>query len=119
MSKVKRTERGWASHFIGSRQCRFHRNTLLEYGDRKVIVSTIGNYVPRSEVETIGYNRYYETMVFEAHKEGSYYEADVEKELPFSSDWAIPEIAEDTDLRADNMHEQVVKELSQAIKESK
>ena len=96
---VKITERGWAGHFICSDMCKFRRNTLLEYGDKKWIVSTVGA-MPQSETmrkipefcskngfETIGLGRYYETMAFEAkpikNEEGVviYYDADVKKQI--------------------------------------
>ena len=73
-NKVKRTERGWAGHFIAADRCMFRRNTLLEYKDRKWVVSTIGNYHPSlyGTVDTIGHERWYETMVFEASCQGGY-----------------------------------------------
>ena len=82
--KVKRTERGWAGHFICGNDCRFRRNTLLEYGDKRVVVSTVGNLLyinpitKKGEITTIGLNRYYETMAFEATFENDFYwEADI------------------------------------------
>lgn len=128
---VKRTERGWAGHFILGDKCRFRRNTLLEYGDRKWIVSTVGNLVAMNpltqnrEVMEIGHQRWYETMAFEATDKVGYLDADVSKEIAFESEWGIwdetwhdviekyPQI----DDVANNMHEKVVAELTRKIRE--
>lgn len=114
--KVKKTERGWAGHFICSHYCRFRRNTLIEYGDKRWIVSTVGNMVspPIYEILPIGeLYRYYETMAFEAKMQDGYWEANVKKEIPFNSRWAIlKKLADD---EANKMHEAVVKELSKKI----
>lgn len=134
---VKITERGWAGHFCCADKCRFRRNTLLEYQDKKWIVSTVGA-MPQSKVmreipefcskngfETIGLNRYYETMAFEAkpvkNKEGIviYYDANVEKQIDFDSDWAIDNCDFEADKQANEMHDKVVEELIKKIKENK
>jgi len=88
---IVRTERGWAGHFCDASHCDFHRNTLLECGDTRLVVSTIGNYrpCPKEELKTIGYKRYYETMVFRAKKEGAYWDADVCDEYSIDSNWKI------------------------------
>lgn len=114
--KVKRTERGWAGHFICASRCAFRRNTLLELNDVRIVVSTVGNYRSESsgkeKIETIGSNRYYETMAFYAHKDGPYWEADVQKQIDFEADWGIwDKVEADSDLKADDMHEKVVKEI--------
>lgn len=117
--KLKITERGYAGHFIGSNSCSFRRNTLIEYGNKKVIVSTVGNYqpdiikeLPERIQHEIGINRTYETMAFLAKKEGPYWEANVSQEFPFKSNWALSELEYETDAKADEMHEKVVKEIS-------
>lgn len=124
---VKITERGWAGHLIFADACKFRRNTLLEYKDKKWVVSTVGA-MPASKYsfdknkngfETIGLGRYYETMAFEAKKEGIYYEADVEKQLDFENKWYIDDCNFNTDQQANDMHENVVKELIAKIKEIK
>lgn len=121
-NKLKITERGFAGHFCASRSCLFHRNTLVEYGDKRIIVSTVGNYQPRSEYNPadkrlyeIGVNRFYETMVFRAKKEGVYWEADVSDEVEFQSEWALDELEEESDMKADLMHDKVVKEIAEFI----
>ena len=114
---VKRTERGWAGHFILGDRCLFRRNTLLEYGDRKWIVSTVGSLITGKKIDTIGANRWYETMVFEAVLENGYLDADVSKQIDVSQDWGIwgnswDEVLKEhphPDNDANDMHERIVK----------
>ena len=62
VNEVNVTERGWPGHFILSDRCLFRRNTLLEYKDKKWVVSTVGNYINReNKLDTIGHRRWYET----------------------------------------------------------
>ncbi len=120
MKKLKITERGWAGHFCASQSCGFRRNTLIECGKKRVVVSTIGNYKPYSRLGSlkdskreaeIGINRFYETMAFEAKFDSGYWEADVSKQIDFKSKWSIDTLEHKTDLEANDMHEDVVKEL--------
>lgn len=120
---VKRTERGWTGHFICGHSCLFRRNTLIEHGEDRVVVSTVGAYRRDEKIETIGADgRYYETMAFNAKQEGPYFEADVSEQLSFESEWAIcadsPEgLPDDVDNRADQMHEAVVAELMAVLEQ--
>jgi hypothetical protein len=112
MSKIKRTERGWAGHLICGPRCRFHLNTLLSYGKKKIIVSTVGNLIDYSEEakpKEIGCDRYYETMIFYAMKEEEFIEIDVTKEISFDSEWSISEPYQDN--LANDMHENAVQEI--------
>lgn len=125
MDSVKITERGWAGHFICSGQCRFRRNTLIEYGDKKWVVSTVGNqWHPQTrELMKIGADRWYETMAFEACNKLGYIDADVSKELDIESECGIyaatkEELYEKYPLMdnvANEMHENVVKEMVEKI----
>jgi hypothetical protein len=120
--EVKRTERGWAGHFCCASNCLFRRNTLLERGEVRIVVSTVGLYKPDSAVakilgdeprlfKEIGWERYYETMAFHACRVANrYWDADVERQVSFAADWAIAEV--DADDRANDMHEAVVDELT-------
>ena len=103
--KLKRTERGWAGHFICSDRCLFRRNTLLEYDDIKIVVSTVGlmrDYENESKFQKIGYNRYYETMAFYADSTDTrYHDADFGKQISFSSNWSIDHL--DADDKANEM----------------
>lgn len=115
---VKRTERGWPGHYILGERCLFRRNTLLEFGDVSIVVSTVGGLQSRDgkdrKPETIGVGRYYETMAFHAHKDGAYIEADVLRgQISFESPWRLDRWdADDIDNQADAMHEAVAAELS-------
>lgn len=121
MDGVKITERGWAGHFCCSGQCRFRRNTLIEYGDKKWVVSTVGNQLnPQTRrLMKIGADRWYETMAFEACDIGGYIEADASKELNIESECGLyaatkAELYEKyplVDNVANEMHENVVKEM--------
>lgn len=121
MQKVKRTERGWGGHYILCDRCLFRRNTLLEYNDLKIVVSTVGlmrnihNENPKTieeKFDTVGCNRYYETMAFHAGND-EYLDADVSRQLNFESKWCINKI--DAELEANDMHETVVEEISQKM----
>jgi len=113
---VKRTERGWGGHFIAASRCSFRRNTLLEYFDVKIVVSTVGGFVCKDTndklfIEQIGHNRYYETMAFYSDpKDARYHDADVQRPIDFNSKWGIDHI--DADDEANDMHEAVVAELT-------
>lgn len=113
-NKLIRIERGWAGHFICSYACRFRRNALLSFGRIKIVVSTVGLMELNGKFETIGHNRYYETMAFHSNKKDKRYnDIDVTKQVGFESDWAISEI--DADDKANDMHEAVVTEITNKL----
>ncbi len=123
--KVKRTERGWPGHFICADRCMFRRNTLLEYKDKKWVISTVGRYISSSsnKIDTVGANRWYETMVFEAKLSGEYWDADVSKQIYPEQDWRIwgkswDEVNDKynpVDNAANDMHERIIDEMTKRI----
>lgn len=115
---IKRTERGWSGHFIAADYCQFKRNTLLEKGERKIIVSTIGAYFSPTEqkIVTIGFARFYETMVFEAILDDGYWDIDISNKIKFKSNWEIGEMERMSDQKANDMHEAVVEEMTIKLK---
>ena len=119
--KVKRTERGWAGHFICADRCLFRRNTLLEYENIKIVVSTVGrlfaNRQGRREIVTVGCERYYETMAFYSDPNDTvYHDIDVERYIELGCDWQLNEI---DDNKANNMHEMAVEWVIAQIVEHK
>ena len=120
--KPKIIERGWGGHFICAERCLFRRNTLIDFGRKKIVVSTVGMmrdiHGEDGSFDTIGAGgRYYETMAFRARKEGPYWDADVGKQIYFKSEWAIcanslKELPPASDNLANDMHDAVVAELS-------
>jgi hypothetical protein len=114
METVTRTERGWTGHFYAARFCMFRRNTLFHRvsDDYRVVVSTVGNYLPSysESIQELGSRRYYERMAFLSSSEDTkYWDANVQKEVFFDSDWSLGKI--DDDNLVDQMHEEVVKEF--------
>lgn len=113
--KIKITERGWAGHFCGALECRFRRNTLIEFGEQRIVVSTVGLWQPFPEIDE-GFTQlrsdcYFETAAFWSDpNDERYRDADVTREIPISSPWKISEI--DADDKANEMHDTVVQELS-------
>jgi hypothetical protein len=91
---VKRTERGWIAHYICADRCRFRRNTLLECGNRRVIVSTIGAMYDRK-------NETYEEITC--------------KQLRSKLSWYIEYMQTESDMRANEMHEAIVEEFTQKL----
>lgn len=129
--KVKRTDRGWAGHFICASRCQYRRNTLLECGKVRVVVSSVG-LMRRPEYDkpdaatlkllggtdrfdTVGLDRMYETMAFHAKREGPYWEADVQRDVQFNSPWSLNEAKHESDLKMDKQHERVVAEISRKM----
>lgn len=117
--QVIREERGWAGHFIAANSCNFRRNTLLTYGARRVVVSTVGamhDVLHEGKWQEIGYLRYYETMAFEAMLvEDTYWDADVGAEVSFASPWALDHIDLKSDMEANDMHEMAVAEITRFL----
>lgn len=119
--KVTRTERGWAGHFCCAKDCLFRRNTLLECGQTRIVVSTVGmmldRHLKRRAFLIIGGSRHYETAAFHARHEDGYWDADVTRQVDFDSAWCIAEKFKDE--KANQMHEKVVEELMKRLENGK
>ena len=120
--EAKITYRGWPGHFCCGHRCVFHLNTLIEYGKKKIVVSTVGLMLdPMNEDKNkikygeIGIGRYFETMAFEAEKKGEFGDANVQKQISFDSpsSWGLKE-----ELKANNGHIKVVEEIVDKLKKS-
>jgi len=122
LNKLKRTECGWAGHFCCASRCLFRRNTLLEYDKIKIVVSSVGlmsmGKFVMDDYETIGLDRYYETMAFHSKEDDDkYHDADVHRRISFDSPWAIDKF--NTEDKANDMHETVVSEISRKLRKRK
>jgi hypothetical protein len=121
-NQITRTERGWGGHFICLARCLFRRNTLLESGETRVVVSSVGCMInpTTGEVEIIGAFRYYETMCFLANYSNGYWDADVSKQITdINLPWQIessPYVDHNSDNLANDMHEAIVDELTERLR---
>ncbi len=112
---VKRTERGWAGHYCRADVCLFRRNTLLELNDIKIVVSTVGAKKDTYNwcFDEVGIGRFYETMCFYSKENNDpWHDANVEREISFESNWKIKEVGENSNKKANDMHEAVVTEIT-------
>jgi hypothetical protein len=121
VNPVKVSERGWPGHFICADRCLYRRNTLIEYGDKRIIVSTVGDMRGQDgKLSTIGHERYYETAAFWAALNDGYWDADTSRRVDFDAEWgvraeAVSALPDDVDEVANLMHEKVVSELSEKL----
>jgi hypothetical protein len=117
MTKPKITYRGWPGHYICAHLCQFRLNTLIEYGKDKIVVSTVGLLTIKDRFEEIGSNRYFETIVFHAHKVREFWDADISKPVSFKSQGYWSKISDE--LNAQKGHEKIVKEIVSNLKKGK
>ena len=104
-------ERGWPGHHRLSRFCLFNRNTLIECGERRVIVSSVGEHLvgfnnPPKELPDGGF---FETKAFEADWHGTSWECDTERpiQLPNDRDWRVHDWQQHAEVN--QMHEDAVR----------
>lgn len=116
--EVKRTERGWGGHFVGAHHCEFRRNTLLEYGDIKLVISTVGAYAPGQDGKYSLVNAYgfYETLVFKADR-APYWDVIPSQQVHLDGKWCIDKIKSTVDIEANDMHEAAVHEMTKKLQE--
>lgn len=112
----KRTERGWAGHYISSDRCQFRRNTLVEYENQKIVISTVGlllNFKNTQRVEFLRFGSYqyhFETMVFHAKPDDTrFHDADITRPIHPEQQWFIKK--QNADDQANDMHEAIVQEI--------
>lgn len=114
--KITIQERGWASHFIGARWCLFRRNTLLEYKDVSIVVSSVGRMLKDTpsgyEFVKIGHNRHFETMVFFAD-DTKYKDADVSRGSIYHE--YLEGVDVDQEILANDTHDKVVDLMMQKL----
>jgi hypothetical protein len=120
---VTRTDRELGTYPQGMQ---FRRNTLLEYGDVRIVVSTIGRFVAPDEMAGIlkdkhiilGPDRYYETLAWHAKKYDYGWDSNIGRgQLRFAGPWAIPHVDETSDADANQMHEMAVEEITARLEE--
>lgn len=115
--KVSVIYRGWAGHYIAADSCLFRLNSLLQYKGKCIVVSTVGNHRSNGKLDTIDYNRYYETMVFYSEDNDElYHDADVTKGISLKGKWNIDYFDSNTDNEANDMHVAAVREVAERLK---
>lgn len=113
--EIQVKERGWPAHFVLADKCTFTRNTLLQHGQNRVVISSVGcllsSYKSDAEIEMIGSGRYYEVKAFVAIWEDNVWAADVQKQIDLECNQVITEMTDDSHIKADLMHDEAVAEV--------
>jgi hypothetical protein len=118
LQEVKRTERGWGGHFVSSHHCEFRRNTLLECGEVKLVVSTVGANTPKQDGKYYPVNAsgFYETLIFKADR-APYWDIFPSQQVSFDGKWCIETMQGTVDIEANDMHEAAVHEMTKKLQE--
>ena len=102
-------EQGWAGHYCLAEKCLFRRNTVVSYGNKHLIVSTVGNCILDNKLHFIRSEEVvYETLVFNAVLNNGYWEPDsgeLKSYLLKLSDYGGNNTG---DILANNMHEKMI-----------
>jgi len=115
MTEVARVERGWLGHYILGDKCMFRRNTLLVYGDVRIVISSVGALLKDNKFEKIGIDHHYETMAFVAQYLEGYWDANVTNYINLQSPHRLTGIYAQADNDANAMHETCVAEIEQRL----
>lgn len=116
---ITRKEVGWSAHTTLKTQFKygFRRNTLVDGIINKIIVSTIGEYFVKEHFPSpIRDDIYYETIVAHAKKYGYYDTADPRRILKCFDTIVLREFNEDSAMKANDMHEQIVNSVIEMLK---
>ena len=120
LRRVTITERGWPGHFILGHRCLWRRNTLLELGERRLVVSSVGRCLDKSDDQetfmAIGGNgRMMETMTFVARYDDPYWEADIHRPLHNGRTWFSKDASRNATLEYEMIHLITVKHWQSEI----
>lgn len=116
--RIKITELGWMiGHFILPYRLEFRRNTLIEYRNIKIVVSTVGAMFSSGKIDMIVNNVYYTTIAFHSDEnDKKYHDIDVEREVFLDCKTEINHYDEDTDNEANEMHDNAVEWICKQLR---
>lgn len=123
--EVKVTYRGWPGHYILGDRCVFHLNTLLEAGQARVVVSSVGNLRSQGHLshasEPIGSlvnPHYFETKAFWAQEKDGYWEAATSNEIKLLlPETVVRNLDPGCDEQAQRIHEAAVQVVTEQLQQ--
>ena len=116
---VKVTHHGYPGHFCCAERCRYHRTSVIHIdGMATYLISSVGAMTPTGGIgngdgevyDTIGINRFYETMVFKVNPVQEDERGDLLWKMSSGSELDISGLGEEFAFDvADKMHDAAVK----------